>query len=138
MTGRLDTIQAAVLLVKLDVFAEELRRRKEIAARYTAGLAPVVAVPVIPAGYESAYCLYTIRVKDRDGVRARLEEQGIGTGLFYRFALHQHPAFRAYVGRALPNSERLADEVLSLPVHPDLRDDEVERVIACVRTAVAV
>ena len=137
LTGRLDTLQGAVLLAKLDVFTEELRRRKEIAATYSAGLNSVVTIPRIPEGYESAFALYTIRVADRDGVRARLEEKGIGTGLFYRFALHQHPAFKDFDGRLLPVSEMLADEVLSLPIHPDLRDDEVERVIAAVIEAVS-
>lgn len=132
LTGRLDTLQAAVLLAKLEIFDEELARRKEIAARYTAALREAVIVPTIPDRYQSVFALYTIRVGDRDRVRVRLDEKGIGTGLFYRFALHQHPAFRAFDGRSLPVSEMLADEVLSLPIHPDLRDDEVERVIAAV------
>ncbi len=137
LTGRLDTLQGAILLAKLDVFTEELRRRKEIAAAYSAGLNSVVTTPRIPEGYESAFALYTIRVADRDGVRARLEEKGIGTGLFYRFALHQHPAFKDFDGRSLPVSEMLANEVLSLPIHPDLRDDEVERVIAALIEALS-
>ena len=132
LTGRLDTLQAAVLLSKLSVFAEELDRRAAIAARYTAALAGIVTVPVIPAGSRSAFALYTIRVPDRDGMRARLDAKGIGTGLFYRLALHQHPAFKDFVGRALPVSERLAEDVLSLPVHADLTDAEVDRVIAAV------
>jgi UDP-2-acetamido-2-deoxy-ribo-hexuluronate aminotransferase len=136
LTGRLDTLQAAVLLAKLEVFNDELRRRKQIAARYSAALGSLVTIPAIPEGYESAFALYTIRVPDRDGVRARLDEKGIGTGLFYRFSLHQHPAFRDFDGRSLPVSERLADEVLSLPVHADLRDDEVERVIAALTEVV--
>jgi dTDP-4-amino-4,6-dideoxygalactose transaminase len=137
LTGRLDTLQAAVLLAKLEIFGEELIRRKEIAARYTAALGDTVRAPTIPDGYESVFALYTIRVLHRDRVRARLDEKGVGTGLFYRFALHQHPAFRAFDGRSIPVSERLANEVLSLPLHPDLRDDEVERVIAAVSEAVA-
>ena len=137
LTGRLDTLQAAILLAKLEVFGDELVRRSAIAARYTAALSDVVTVPRIPAGYDSAFSLYTIRVKQRDAVRERLNGLGIGTGLFYRLALHQHPAFQAYNSRHLPVSERLANEVLSLPIHPDLTDGEVERVIAAVRTAVA-
>jgi len=137
LTGRLDTLQAAVLLAKLEIFDEELARRKEIAARYTAALGATVTTPTVPDLYQSVFALYTIRVGDRDRVRARLDEKGIGTGLFYRFALHQHPAFRAFDGRSLPVSEMLADEVLSLPIHPDLRDDEVDRVIAAVLEAVA-
>jgi len=136
LTGRLDTLQAAVLLAKLEIFDEELARRKEIAARYTAALGAAVTTPTVPDLYQSVFALYTIRVGDRDRVRARLDEKGIGTGLFYRFALHQHPAFRAFDGRSLPVSEVLANEVLSLPIHPDLRDDEVERVISAVLEAV--
>jgi dTDP-4-amino-4,6-dideoxygalactose transaminase len=136
LTGRLDTIQAAILLVKLDVFEAELRRRREIAARYTAALREAVIVPSIPPGAESAFALYTIRVTDRDRVKEALAERGIGTGLFYRLALHQHPAFRDLARRALPVSEQLASEVLSLPIHPDLDDDEVDRVIDAVLAVV--
>ncbi len=136
LTGRLDTLQAAILLAKLEVFDEELVRRRAIAQRYTEALADAVTVPRIPAGYESAFSLYTIRVKQRDAVRERLNGEGIGTGLFYRLALHQHPAFKDYDGRHLPVSEMLANEVLSLPIHPDLTDGEVDRVIAAVRAAV--
>jgi dTDP-4-amino-4,6-dideoxygalactose transaminase len=136
LTARLDTLQAAVLLSKLGVFEQELERRAEIAARYTAALRDAVVTPIIPAGSRSAFALYTIRVPNRDAVRARLDAAGIGTGLFYRLALHQHPAFKAYAGRALPVSERMANETLSLPVHPDLTDAEVDRIIAAVRAAI--
>jgi UDP-2-acetamido-2-deoxy-ribo-hexuluronate aminotransferase len=136
LTGRLDTLQAAVLLAKLEVFGDELARRRVIAERYTAGLADAVNVPRIPAGHESAFALYTIRVAKRDAVRDKLNGMGIGTGLFYRLALHQHPAFRDYDGRRLSVSETLANEVLSLPIHADLTDGEVDRVIAAVRAAI--
>lgn len=138
LTGRLDTIQAAVLLVKLDVFEAELERRRTIAKRYSEGLGDVVGVPAIPDGLRSAFAIYTIRVPHRDRVRAALDGEGIGTGLFYRLALHEHPAFRHFDGRHLPVSERLTGEVLALPMHPDLSDEEVDRVIAAVRTAIAV
>ena len=137
ITGRLDTIQAAILLVKLDVFEAELRRRRDIAAKYDAALKDLVTIPVIPTGSASAFALYTIRVPARDAVRAKLEKAGVGSGLFYRLALHQHPAFSRLERRPLPVSELLANEVLSLPIHPDLDNDEVERVIQAVRAAVA-
>ena len=136
LTGRLDTIQAAILLVKLDVFEVELERRRAIAARYDAALRDVVAIPTIPAGYASAFALYTIQVPNRDALRTRLDEAGIGTGLFYRLALHQHPAFKHFDGRPMPVSERFANEVLSLPIHADLTDAEVDRVIDAVTDAV--
>jgi dTDP-4-amino-4,6-dideoxygalactose transaminase len=135
LTGRLDTIQAAILLVKLDVFDAELRRRREIAARYAGALGGAVGQQQVPDGYESAYALYTIRVPERDALKAKLDAERIGTGLFYRLALHQHPAFKGYGNRPLPVSERLASSVLSLPVHPDLSDDEVERVIEAVQAS---
>jgi len=136
LTGRLDTIQAAVLLVKLEVFDRELARRREIAARYDAALGGAVATPPVPAGAESALALYTIRVPHRDAVRERLDAAGVGTGVFYRLALHHHPAFHHLDGRKLPISEQLTGEVLSLPVHPDLTDAEVDRVIETVLAAV--
>jgi UDP-2-acetamido-2-deoxy-ribo-hexuluronate aminotransferase len=135
LTGRLDTIQAAVLLAKLEVFDRELARRRAIAARYDQALGAAVTVPTIGEDAESAFALYTIRVRNRDDVKARLDEAGIGTGLFYRLALHQHPAFRDYVGHDLPVSEQLTGEVLSLPLHPDLTDQEVDRVIEAVLIA---
>ncbi len=136
LTGRLDTIQAAVLLAKLEVFDVELQRRRAIAARYNAGLTGVVGVPEIPADRESAFAIYTIRTRHRDQVRALLDEAGIGTGLFYRLPLHEHPAFRGLEARPLPVSETLAAEVIALPLHPDLSDEEVDRVVAAVKDAV--
>jgi dTDP-4-amino-4,6-dideoxygalactose transaminase len=137
LTGRLDTLQAAILLSKLSVFGEELERRNAIAARYSAGLPRSVVKPQVADGMRSAWALYTIRVADRDAVRAKLDAVGIGTGLFYRLALHQHPALAGFNARALPVSEQLANGVLSLPMGPDLTDAEVDRVIAAVSKAVA-
>jgi dTDP-4-amino-4,6-dideoxygalactose transaminase len=94
-------------------------------------------VPRVRSEASSAYALYTIRVADRDAVKAKIDAAGVGTGLFYRLALHQHPAFRGVQARALPVSEQLANEVISLPIHPDLGEDEVDRVIAAVIAAVA-
>ena len=127
MTGRLDTLQAAVLLVKLEEFTEELKARKRIAAMYSQALCGDVITPTIPAGCDSAWALYTVRVADRDGVRARLAKAGVGTGLFYAIPLHRHAAFAPWVngGETLPVSERLAGEVLSLPIYGDLTDEEV-------------
>ena len=137
LTARLDTLQAAILLCKLSVFEQELEQRRAIAEQYSSIFSGKLAIPRIPEGYRSAWALYTIRVQNRDAVRARLDEKGIGTGLFYRLALHQHPAFRAFAGRALPVSERLANEVLSLPIHPDLTEKEVARVAAAVLESIS-
>lgn len=131
MTGRLDTIQAAILLSKLTVFKAELNRRTELAALYDARLEGVCALPPVDTNAtRSAWALYTVRVPHRDAVRAALNERQIGSGLFYRVPLHRHPAFADTLSGVedLPVSEMLAGDVLSLPMGPDLTDDEAHRV----------
>ncbi|MGX1099660.1 DegT/DnrJ/EryC1/StrS family aminotransferase [Amorphus sp. MBR-141] len=139
MTGRLDTIQAAVLQAKLSVFADELTRRQEVAERYNAALSDAVATPLNEQGVGSAWALYTVRLPNRDAVRATLQADGVSTALFYRIPLNRHPAFAKYLtGREeLPVSERLSAEVLSLPMGPDITDDEVDYVIERLLAAVA-
>ncbi len=132
ITGRLDTIQAAILLAKFDIFEEELTRRDAIAQRYDAALTGVVGVQSRPAGGFSANALYTVTLDDRDGLKAALDAEGIGNALFYRVALHHHPAFAEVAKRPLPQSERLAATVLSIPMNPELTDEEVDRVIDAV------
>ena len=138
MTGRLDTLQAAVLLAKFEVFADEMVRRQQIAERYTAGLADVVSTPDVAAGYRSAWALYTVRVADRDRVRKDLSDAGIQTGLFYPTPLHRHGAFQPWVSpeEAHPVAEQLSQDVLSLPIYPDLTDSEADRVIAALRAVI--
>ncbi|MEM8663123.1 MAG: DegT/DnrJ/EryC1/StrS aminotransferase family protein, partial [Pseudomonadota bacterium] len=135
MTGRLDTIQAAVLLSKLAVFKAELNRRAEIARMYAEALKDC-ALPVADGAHQSAWALFTVRVPNRDAVRAALAEQEIGTGLFYRVPLHLHPAFRAHGdGADLAVAERLSRDVLSLPMGPDITDEEVFTVAAALTRA---
>jgi dTDP-4-amino-4,6-dideoxygalactose transaminase len=131
MTGRLDTIQAAVLLSKLSVFKAELNRRAELAVLYRERLSGACGVPPADDGsIRSAWALYTIRVPRRGAVREALSAAGIGTGLFYRIPLHHHPAFRAHVTgeEELCVSESLCRDVLSLPMGPDLSDAEAHHV----------
>lgn len=139
MTGRLDTMQAAVLISKLSVFRAELNRRTEVAALYAERLDGLCDLPPRDGdGHRSAWALYTVRVPHRDRVRTALSEAGIGTGLFYRVPLHRHPAFAAHAqGLSLPVSEALADSVLSLPMGPDILDDEVHRVADTLIAALA-
>ncbi|MEM7693754.1 MAG: DegT/DnrJ/EryC1/StrS family aminotransferase [Pseudomonadota bacterium] len=126
MTGRLDTLQAAILQAKLSVFKAELNRRAEIAELYNARLKGVCALPPRDGAMRSAFALYTVRVPDRDRVRAALTERQIGTGLFYRVPLHKHPAFTAMLAgdEDLHTAETLANEVISLPMGPDVTDAE--------------
>ena len=139
LTGRLDTIQAAVLIEKLKIFPEEIAARDRIARRYGAGLADVAGVPQVPAGCTSVWAQYTIRLAPgrRDGVAAALKGQGIPTAIYYPKPLHRQQAYRHYpvVDGGLPASERLADEVLSLPMHAYLAEAVQDRIIDAVRIA---
>ena len=138
MTARLDTMQAAVLLVKLEEFEKDLAARRRIARIYDAELKGVVQTPRLAEGIESAWALYTLRVENRDAVRQRLADAGVGTGLFYPLPLHKHAAFAPFVrgDEKLPVSEQLAKDVLSLPIFADLEDNEIAHVIAEVKQAV--
>ncbi len=138
INGRLDTIQAAILRVKLSVFADELTARQRVADRYAAGLADVVSTPQLGDGCTSAWAQYTLRLDDRDGVAAALQADGVPTAVYYPRPLHQQTAYRDFPSAVggLPVSERLAGEVLSLPMHPYLSESDQDVVVAAVRRAV--
>ena len=137
--SRLDALQAAVLSAKLPYLDGWSAARREHARWYDerfAGLeeAGLVRRPVVPAGSESIYNQYTLRVRDRDALREHLAAQGIASAVYYPVPLHLQPCF-AYLGYGpgdFPESERAAGEVLSLPVFPELRADERERVAEAV------
>ncbi|MEX2650533.1 MAG: DegT/DnrJ/EryC1/StrS family aminotransferase [Alphaproteobacteria bacterium] len=137
MNGRLDTLQAAVLLAKLTVFEDELRARERIAQRYDQALGGRVGLPGRRAGAASAWACYTIQVDRRDQVRARLAEVGIPTMVYYPAPMHLQPAFAAWGGGAgsLPMSEALAARVLSLPMHAYLDEATVDRITGAVLDA---
>ena len=140
MTGRLDTIQAAVLLEKLKIFEDEIAARNAVAARYARGLGNVVTVPQLAPGCTSVWALYTIRLPqrvDRDGFAAALKAKGVPTGIYYPKSLHQQTAYRDFpvADGGLPASEQLSSDVISLPMHPYLDEPAQERVIAAVRSA---
>ncbi len=133
VNGRLDTIQAAVLIEKLAIFEDELRLRQLVAERYTHGLAQHCQVPVVSDGAISAWAQYTVRVpsEHRPVLIERLKAEGIPTTVYYPRPLHHQTAYRSFpiaVG-GLPNSELLAHEVLSLPMHPYLTQANQDRVI---------
>jgi len=136
--SRLDELQAALLAVKLEHLEAWNRRRSELAARYGAGLAHVegVSAPTPDPGH--VWHLYVVRVAHRDRVRECLTELGVSTGIHYPIPLHRQPAFAEFgEGRSFPNAEAACVEILSLPMYPQLRDDEVDRVVEAVRTAAA-
>jgi dTDP-4-amino-4,6-dideoxygalactose transaminase len=139
MTSRLDTIQAAVLIEKLKIFADEIDARGRVASRYAAGLEDVSIVPVVPDGTTSIWAQYTIRLKPgiRDGLAAALKAQGIPTAIYYPKPLHRLEAYRSFpvVDNGIPVTDQLAEEVISLPMHAYLDQPTQDRVIEAVRAA---
>lgn len=137
LNGRLDTIQAAVLLEKLSIFAEELDARQRIAQRYTNALAGHVVVPSMRAGARSAWAQYTIRIGDRDRVAEACKAAGIPTHVYYPIPMHRQSGYARYPQGpgGCPISESLARQVLSLPMHPYLSEADQDRVVAAVRAA---
>jgi dTDP-4-amino-4,6-dideoxygalactose transaminase len=130
--SRLDELQAAVLRVKLKYLDEENARRREIARIYDDRLAPTsLRLPERPVGVESVYHQYVARCDERDRLREHLREQGVGTLVHYPVPVHLQPAYRNRVPvhrGALPATEQAARQVLSLPMHAQLSDAQVERV----------
>jgi dTDP-4-amino-4,6-dideoxygalactose transaminase len=138
MNARLDTIQAAVLTAKLSIFADEIAARDRVAAQYGEMLANLVTVPDLPPGLTSVWAQYTVRLppgQNRDRVAARLKAYGIPTAVYYTKPLHWQTAYRDYpsAGNGLPVSERLAGEVLSLPMHPYLDVSAQSRIADALR-----
>ena len=134
--GRLDTMQAAVLLQKLSIFEDELATRRRVAATYTEALSGAVNAPS-KSDALSAWAHYTIRVPDRDQFRADLTQRDIPTAVYYPVALHDQPAYESCPRspEGLGGAELLAREVVSLPMHPYLPSGHVERVIEAVARA---
>lgn len=128
VNSRLDTIQAAVLLTKLDCFEADLMSRARVAAQYDAALQGLdLTPPQLAHGITSAWAQYTIRLRQRDIVKARLDAAGIPTVVHYPLPLHRQPATLDQ-NAAMPESDQAADEVLSLPMHPDLTEAEIAQV----------
>ncbi len=131
--SRLDGLQAGALAIKLDHLDRWNDRRRSVHRRYVAGFAGTdVQVLGTLDGGEPVHHLEVVRVADRDGVRQRLTEAGIASGIHYAHPCHQQPAFAEFARRPLPIAERAAETQLSLPMHPTLTDHEVDRVIATV------
>jgi UDP-2-acetamido-2-deoxy-ribo-hexuluronate aminotransferase len=130
ITGRCDTIQAAILLVKLKYFDEELTARERVGARYSKALRDACIVPEVEEGNTHVYHQYTIRVADRDGLAKFLAQHDIPTAIHYPKCVHHQPCF-AYLNHgvgAFPVAEKAAQEVISLPMHPWLSEADQDRV----------
>ena len=139
LASRLDTVQAAILIEKLKIFPDEIEARDRVARRYTEELAGVAITPTVPAGSTSVWAQYTLRISGgrRDALATALKAEGIPTAIYYPIPLHRQQAYKHYpVGRGgVAVSDRLAAEVISLPMHPYLDAATQDRIIDAVRRA---
>lgn len=137
--SRLDTLQAAILQVKLKAFEEyELQAVNRVAKLYTERLDKLVKTPIVPEGYTSSWAQYTITLENReqrDSLQQALKEQGIPTMIYYPIPLHKQKAFAGLTGQLddFPVTEKLCDCVLSLPMHPYLQIDEIDIVCSAIQ-----
>ena len=139
MNGRLDTLQAAVLLAKLEAFDDELATRERIALEYDRRLGNLVTTPArVPHG-TSAWAIYAVLLDSeatRTRVQAALKAEGVPTAIYYPKPLHHQPAYaHHHDGAPMPVSEDLATRILALPIHPDLSDAQVDRVCTAMAQA---
>src|SRR5580704_11265728 len=141
ITGRLDTIQAAVLIEKLKIFPDEIAARNRVAERYEQALADIAIVPRVGNESTSVWAQYTIKLKpgQRDKLAADLKAQGIPTAIYYTKPLHKQPAYRDYplADGGVPVSEQLSGEVISLPMHAYLEQPDQDRIIGAVRKSLS-
>ncbi|HEY5965741.1 MAG TPA: DegT/DnrJ/EryC1/StrS family aminotransferase [Xanthobacteraceae bacterium] len=139
MTSRLDTVQAAVLIEKLKIFADEIEARDRAARRYADGLKEICIVPVVPEGMTSVWAQYTIRLRPgvRDDLAVKLKAQGVPTAIYYPKPLHRLEAYKRFpvADNGIPTTDQLAQEVISLPMHAYLDAATQDRVIEAVRAA---
>ncbi|WP_107930126.1 DegT/DnrJ/EryC1/StrS family aminotransferase [Campylobacter concisus] len=130
--GRLDTIQAAVLLVKLGHYKKDLSLRQEVASKYTDALQDKnVILPYIDSRAQSAWAQYSIRIKNRDKVQLKLKEAGVPTAVHYPMPLHLQECFKylGYKSGDFPIAEMISNEIMSLPMNPYLKDVEIEFIV---------
>ncbi|MFD0987454.1 DegT/DnrJ/EryC1/StrS family aminotransferase [Methyloligella solikamskensis] len=141
LNGRMDSMQAGILIEKLKIFPEEIDARDRVAAAYNEGFADLenVVTPVVADGLQSAWAQYTLKIKSglRDKLVAALKDMNVPTAIHYLKGIHLRTVYADYprAGGALPVTDRLCGEVVSLPMHPYLEQDDQARVIEAVRSA---
>jgi UDP-2-acetamido-2-deoxy-ribo-hexuluronate aminotransferase len=133
--GRLDTLQAAILLAKLPYFEKELKDRQKVADYYTSGLSKILQTPVIKPNRSSAWAQYTLRVKNRDILQLKLKENGIPTSVFYPIPLHLQECFQYlnYKQDDFPISEKASNEVISLPMNSFLTSEQINYMVSHIK-----
>lgn len=137
INGRLDTLQAAILLPKLEIFESEIKDRQEVAARYSKALQPFVKVPHVPVGWLSAWAQYSVVTDKRDFYVATLKDLGIPTAIYYPRPLHLQSAFShlGYRQGDFPVAEQMSEQIFSLPMHPYLDAVDQAKIIDAVQKA---
>ena len=143
MNSRLDTLQAAILIEKLAIYADEIKKRQAVADRYAERLSDVVDTPTTPKGLTSVWAQYTLKVRsgqNRDAIQVALKEAGVPSVVYYPMPLHRQTAYKGFPldpkHNTLGISEDLAESVLSLPMHPYLEEDDQEKIIDAIHGAV--
>lgn len=138
MNGRLDTLQAAILLAKFAHFPQEVIAREHIGARYSKLLKECCIVPKVQTGNTHVYAQYTIRVPNRDQLAEDLKTQGIPTAVYYPKCVHEQPVFAhlGYGKGSLPIAEQVSREVISLPMHPWLSEQQQDKVVSAIKQSV--
>ena len=139
LTGRLDTLQAAVLLAKLEVFDEEIKDRQQVAARYSEAVSGLVTPPKAEADVEPVWAQYTVEVEGREVIRSRMAEAGIPTCVFYPHPVHFNAAYRAcpVVSDGTQVASLASSRVMSLPMHPYLNESAQDRIVSVFQHALA-
>lgn len=139
LNSRLDTLQAAILLEKLKIFPQEAKRRNEIAQFYSNALNELVETPKVTAGYTHAWGLYSIlcAATQRDQLIDTLQQQQIPSNVYYRLPLHLQPAYKHFprASDKLVHAEKICQQVLSLPMHPYLNDEQLAYIVQGVKKA---
>lgn len=134
INSRLDTLQAAILIVRMAHLQEELEERKELSKLYFEELEPSKALPISARGNSHIYAQFTLQVDQRSKVEQSLQREGVPTAVHYRKTLLEHPMFEAYKSHC-PNALYVKDRVLSIPFHPFLQEREVKKILTATRTA---
>ena len=133
MGGRMDTIQCAIVDVKLKYYAKDLKLRQEVASKYTNALKNKlnIVLPYVNPNTTSAFAQYSVRVKNRDEIQAKLKEHGIPTAVHYPMPLHLQECFEylGYKKGDFPISEAVSDEIMSLPMNPYIKDEEIKYIV---------
>ena len=137
INGRFDAMQAAVLLAKFEIFEEEIELRHQVANRYSQGLKESVSVPMVKNDRSSVWAQYSILAKNRGDLVNELKSKGIPTAIYYPKPLHLQPAYQSlgYRNGDFPISEKTANQILSIPMHPYLSREDQDFIIEAINGA---